>query len=201
MIKENEEIENLEKSKNEHNELIRETKNNLESFKELVLKEKEEIQNIVKISTDKINEINIKLENLSKINNNDSFTYEEIKNKLLSKFKENNINDNINNLKDINELILENKNNINVLSSNLEESMKNNNEKSTEINKIIEEIKEKISLLNSDLEKHLKNTEKKLTELNNQILSDKNDRETEFKSIWDTISLIFQNNNNMNDTS
>jgi hypothetical protein len=52
-----------------------------------------------------------------------------------------------------------------------------------------------MSLQNKDYEKYLNEIQQKLVEINEKILLDKNDVEIQFKSIWDTLSLIFQNNN------
>ncbi len=52
-----------------------------------------------------------------------------------------------------------------------------------------------MSLQNKDFEKNLNETQQKLIEINEKIVLNKNDIEIQFKSIWDTISLIFQNNN------
>ena len=52
-----------------------------------------------------------------------------------------------------------------------------------------------MSLQNKDFEKNLNETQQKLIEINEKIVLNQNDIEIQFKSIWDTISLIFQNNN------
>ncbi len=52
-----------------------------------------------------------------------------------------------------------------------------------------------MSLQNKDYEKYLNEIQQKLVEINEKILLDKNDVEIQFKSIWDTLSLIFKNNN------
>ena len=175
-------------------------KNTLDNFKESIIQENNETQNQIKLCLDQINNVNLKYENLEKLEL--TSLNEKIKNKfdnfekIISKIKISTVKEeSIDKLKDLNNLILENKNQINILSSYLQDNKKKENNENNEINKVINEINEKMSLQNKDYEKYLNEIQQKLVEINEKILLDKNDVEIQFKSIWDTLSLIFQNNN------